>query len=108
MRANPQRRGPGEAVRQPSRYHLDRELPELAGIDLGRRATHRIEGLLRLGECHHVAERLGPANHHGDAIHTEGDPSMRRGTIGERVEQKVELAERLLTRDAEDAENFEL
>ena len=64
--------------------------------------------LLRLRERNHVAQRIGPAQQHRQAIDTSSDPAVRRRSVLERLQQEPELRVGFLVRGAQRAEHARL
>src|SRR5262245_13191694 len=66
----------------------DEELVELFLVHRGRGVGHEVGALLGLRERHDVAQRLGAAQEHRQAIHSEGDAAVRWGAVAEGLEQE--------------------
>src|SRR5690606_2211719 len=73
-------------------------------IDRARRLGEQAGRRLRFRERNHLANGLRARHHHYQAVEAEGDASVRRTAVLERVEQEAELLLRLLRADAEHAE----
>ena len=77
------------------------QLAQLLLGDGGGRIDHEVLPALRLGERHHVADLLHAREHRHHAVEAEGDAAVRRGAVGERVEEEAELGALLVGADAE-------
>src|SRR6185369_3316664 len=86
----------------------DPELGELVRPHQPRSVTHQISALLRLRKGDHVTDALGASEQHGDAIHTERNPTVRRCAEAQRGQQEAELLFGFFVLDAECGENARL
>lgn len=64
---------------------FDMRLAELEFGDVGWGAGHQAKTRLRLGEGYDISDGIALHEEHHDAVKTEGDASMRRCAICERL-----------------------
>ena len=64
---------------------FDMRLAELEFGDVGWGAGHQAKARLCLGEGYDISDGITLHEEHHDAVKTEGDASMRRGAICERL-----------------------
>src|SRR5687768_459282 len=69
----------------------DVELGQLGVVGPARAAGHEVGALLRLGEGDDVAQAVGAAHQHAEAVEAEGDAAVGRRAVAEGVEQEAEL-----------------
>src|SRR5713101_993881 len=87
------------------RDDLDVQLLELRLVHLRGRAEHQVRHRLRLRERDHIADVVGTAKHHHDAVDARCDYTMRRHSVGEHLEQSAEPGANQIERHAERLEN---
>src|SRR5690606_6938343 len=87
------------------RLCVDTGLAPLLRRDGRRRLRERVVAATGLREGDDLADRLGAREERDDPVPAEGDAAVRRGAVGERVEQEAELLPRLLLADAHDGED---
>jgi len=75
-------------------------------VDRVRRAGHQAVGTLGLGEGDDVADRLGTAHQGDETVETEGEATVRRRAIFQRIEQEAELVLTLCLADVERGEHL--
>src|SRR5467141_3069700 len=73
------------------RAQADMQLSQLLLVDRRRSVREQILRALRLGKGDHVADGFRAGHHGDDAVQAEGDASVRRRAVLQRVEQKSEL-----------------
>src|SRR5262249_16909567 len=84
------------------------QLLELARVDRRRGVGHHVAGPLVLRERDHVADVLRASQPHREAIQTQGDAAVRRGTRLQRIEQEPEALSRLFFAHAQHPEHMRL
>src|SRR6267378_289757 len=90
------------------RAQADMQLSQLLLVDRRRSVREQILRALRLGKGDHVADGFRAGHHGDDAVQAEGDASVRRRAVLQRVEQKSELLLGFLRPDRKRAEHFRL
>ena len=70
---------------------LDRQITQLARIDLGWRVGHQIYPTIIFWERHHVANALFATDEHNQAIEPKRDSAVRRRTEPKGAEQMAKL-----------------
>src|SRR5258707_414871 len=90
------------------RARADMQLAQLLLFDRRRSMGEQVLRALRLGKGDHVADRLGAGHHGDDAIETEGDASVRRRAVLQRLEQESELLPGFLRPDRKSPEHLRL
>src|SRR5258706_11183386 len=88
------------------RANADMQLAQLLLVDRRRSMGEQVLRALRLGKGDHVADRLGAGHHGDDAIETEGDASVRRRAVLQRLEQESELLLGFLRPDGKSPEHL--
>src|SRR4051794_4466322 len=86
------------------RPDVDAGFLALVGVDRRGRAGQRVATTGRLREGHHLADRVGAGECRGQPVEAEGDATVRRRAVTERLEQEPELALRLVTGQPDDVE----
>ena len=84
------------------------QLAQLLLVHRRRRLGQQALGALGLGEGDHVADRLGAGHHRHDPVETEGQATVRRRAIAQRIEQEAELGLGLLGIDGQRPEDLAL
>src|ERR1700704_2132653 len=90
------------------RAQADMQLAQLLLVDRRRSVREQVLRTLRLGKGDHVADRLGAGHHRDDAVQAEGDSSVRRRAVLQRLEQKSKLLLGFLRADRKSPEHFRL
>src|SRR5690349_5825170 len=88
------------------RPHADVQLAQLLLGHGRRRIDQQVLPALRLGERDHVADLLDAGHQRHHPIEPESDASVRRGAVGERIEEEAELLALVLGRDLQRAEHL--
>src|SRR5438105_2147530 len=78
---------------------LDAQLLELLWVHRRGRVGHETLSFLGLRERDHVADGVGPAQKHNQAIQAERDAAVRRGAVLKGVQQKAEFGLRFVLAD---------
>src|SRR3954452_23201929 len=73
--------------------------------DRCRRAGQRVTTTGRLRERHHLSDRICADECRREPVETEGDATVWRRAVAERLEQEAELALRLLARQPDHVED---
>src|SRR5439155_10660291 len=87
---------------------LDAQLLELLWDHLRGRLGHQALGLLGFGEGDDVADGVGTAEQHDQAIQAESDAAVRRGAVLKGVQQKAEFGLRFVLADPKQIEELAL
>src|SRR5216683_1228348 len=82
------------------------QLAQLLLVHRRRSMREQVLRALRLGEGDHLADGFGARHHGDDAIEAEGDASVRRRAVLERLQQEPEFLLRLFGADRQRAEDF--
>src|SRR6266853_2541109 len=90
------------------RAKADMQLAQLLLVDRRRSVGEQVLGALGFGKGDHVAEGFRAGHHGDDAIETEGDTSVRRRAVLQRLEQESELLLRFLRADRKSPEHLGL
>src|SRR5712692_1779475 len=90
------------------RAKADMQFAQLLLVDRRRSMGEQILRALRLGERDHVANGFRAGHHGDDAVQAEGDASVRRRAVLQRLEQKSELVLGFLRPDRKRAEHLGL
>src|SRR5258706_16255013 len=73
------------------RAKADMQLAQLLLVDRRRSVCEQVLRALGFGKGDHVADRFRAGHHGDDAIEAEGDASMRRRSVLQRLEKKPKL-----------------
>src|SRR5438128_1465949 len=87
---------------------LDAQLLELLWIHRRGRVGHETLSFLGLRERDHVADGVGTAEQHDQAIQAERDAAVRRGAVLKGVQQKAEFGLRFVLADPKQVKELAL
>src|SRR5215467_14135190 len=82
----------------------DAQLVELGGVDFGGRFGHEVLGSGGLAEGDDLANRFFTGQKHHDSVDAQRDAAVRRGSVGERIQEEAEAFAQLLLAEAESLE----
>src|SRR5580698_9320532 len=93
-------------IAEPSSFGLNcnPQLVELNGVDVRRRFGHQIYRGCCLCKGDHFAQGFFASEEHGDAVDAEGDTTVGRRAVRQRVEKKSEAPAQLFLAQTERAE----
>src|SRR5712675_2259657 len=90
------------------RAKADMRLAQLLLVDRRRSVREQVLRALGLGKGDHVADGFRAGHHRDDAIEAEGDASVRRRAVLQRLEQESELLLRFPRPDGKSPEHLRL
>src|SRR5687768_3051894 len=83
----------------------DVQLAQLLLVDSIGRMREQVLRALRLRESDHIADGFRARHERGDAIETESDTAVRRGSVLQRLEQETKFRLRFFRADIERAKH---